>query len=84
MTARAYARHLPIKGRRKSILTFWPSMKRSFAQTLPQSGEEWSKCLRRRAVEESDHRRGLLSARRERPRRRTAEQRDESAAVARD
>src|SRR5262245_30488944 len=37
--------------------------------------------IRRRTVEESDHRNRLLCARRERPRRRAAEQRDEFAAV---
>jgi hypothetical protein len=51
----------------------------SFAQTLPEGGEEWHKCLRRRAVKEPDHWHGLLCARRERPRSRPAYQRDELA-----
>jgi len=52
----------------------------SFAQTLPQSGEEWRKCLRRRAVREPNHRyRRLLRACCKRQCRRAADKRDEVA-----
>jgi hypothetical protein len=53
----------------------------SFAQALTQSCKEWSKCPGRRTVQKPDHRRGLLRARRERPRRRAADQGNEIAPI---
>src|SRR5262245_26120957 len=43
----------------------------------PEGGEEWSKCLTRRAVKEPDHWHGLLPACRKRPLGRAAEKGDE-------
>src|SRR5262249_2194975 len=51
------------------------------AQTSPERGHLWHVVFRRFTIEEPDHRyRGPLSERGDRPRRRTAEQRDELAA----
>src|SRR5262249_53162530 len=53
------------------------------AQAFTERGEHTLRVLRRPAAHEPNHRhRGLLRARRERPRGRTAEQRDELAAAA--
>src|SRR5215475_3968821 len=53
-----------------------------FANALPECGQVACTISKRRAAEESNHRhRWLLRARRERPGRRTAEQRDERAAL---
>src|SRR5262245_48090694 len=54
--------------------------KASFVQSLAKDGDRLRICSGRTAAEESNHRQAtLLSARRERPRRRAAEQRDELA-----
>src|SRR5262249_38685544 len=54
----------------------------SFAQALPECGHQMCNTFGPGGGEEPDHRhRRLLRARRERPRRRAAEQRDEVAAV---
>src|SRR5262245_36583103 len=53
-----------------------------FADALPKCGHKTRSVARRRAAEEPDHRHcRLLRARRQRPSRRAAEQRDERAAL---
>jgi hypothetical protein len=52
----------------------------SFAQTLVERGQQMRAVIRRSGAEKADYRhRRLLPARRDRPRRRAAEQRDERA-----